>query len=231
MPTQTTVDFPDFSRRLETAQELINNEFFTVINGPVVRGPFLVGGIPYLGLEFSANVNGFDVQFKWFLDEATNIQIGATTVQVAAGCFMDQTIKFRGTFVTVTVTPTGAGSQFTMQLFDLPGGDGIFLENLAIGQLLSINGVVLAALATTTVTATQVFTGPAHLDAFSPDGNFLCLLQTVDLAGAATNRGGCGGPDAHYDTWLPGIRTRFLLQNVGAAAATFYAFLTAKPYV
>lgn len=224
--------YPDWGRFAAQADILLNIETGTVINNPVTRGPYFVGNVQAVGIEFSPSVGSAEVQIGWYDSAAGTNLLTLETYEFQVGTRMTQTIPVLGPFMLVTIVDGVSPCTFSLTLWTAPTR-----RNKANGATgISLVGVINTAIGigvTATNNATEVHIGEVYWSGWQGVANFVAFLEVVDSLGNVTilDRWQGAGLEFSRRIFLPAARARIRHVNQSGANTVYNSVLLKSPYV
>lgn len=171
---------------------------------------------------------------NWYADQALSTQIGSRQIFLdgAAGQYASGRLVNLGAWCQVQLLQMAGGS-FTLSTTAIaPTNRGALSEFAPVEPVLisaQARGIVIGA--TTTLSATRISTGRAHLWAASNSGKGLLTLQALNQAGTY-DLIYQAGPDANgefgSDVELPAASVQTTFANKSGVADTFWVALVAN---
>lgn len=225
--------YPDYRHTFAAARQLLYQDVANSISAPLVSPAIPIGNLSDIGIFLLATTNHVRVSFDWFLDQALTMQITTDNVEVRGTKVFDQTIRVKGSFLRITITPFGGPpSVYSLSVYEA-AGPAMSQRNAAGNNIISQDGVSVAATTTTTLDAGFVAGGLGAFLAYSSDATtWAVILRSIGADGATriysrVNQAAASqGPQVIA---TPNTLMQVQFVNGDASARTFFAYLSIKP--
>jgi hypothetical protein len=224
--------YPDWGRYVAQADKQLLDTGVVADSGTTTYNLGFVGDVGAIGFWFRANTQGHGFFLDFYTDATYTVRLNGYIYSLATGIRAWRTLATLGPYLQLRVVANAAGGSHEAAVWTSSRPAISTLNSSVDNLLIQSTAVNVAGAGNHTLNSTLAWPGEAYWTVTSSATTWRCLLQHVDLAGAANtfdSMEGVAGQTLHHKVFLPPRSIRTVYTNTGAGAANYDTYVGGRP--
>lgn len=224
--------FPDYGRYVARAAKIFTNIENAAVSIQVDHGPYFVGDIANIGIDYGAVSCDTRVIYSWYADQALTTLLGSHTFSVRGSGELNVAIPVIGPWLRVSVAPISGSGTYSLALFETSHATTRITWSSGDSVLSGVNDLSIPSLGTTVVDIFRTWPGWASFTIITDATDWYARIFSINafgtskLAAAWDEKSGTRSAQII----LPPTMTALHVRNGDAAAKLFSWALVAQTF-